>query len=123
MTEPFLEPADYEYPDRGKKGTVWNRRARVTGGDTAAIVGALRDGIGVDEIAEETGRDVPAIKRIGALAGIPSKDLRSREDRFRAGLYGHIFQATDAQAAEICGTTVPAMESWRRRHGVKLYRS
>ena len=99
--EPYREPK-------------YNRRranVKYQGIGNLAIEG-LESGMMLDDVANELGVTRGAI--IKALANMKYKcDEVEREYAFRRGLFGRFIQATDAQAAEICGMTVPAMAKWR----------
>jgi hypothetical protein len=104
--EPYREPK--RFGDRYK--------TKHQGIGNLAIEG-LESGMTLDEVASEIG--VTKGKIIMALTGARYKcDEVEREYAFRRGLFGRFIQATDAQAAEICGIGVWSMASWRIRQGI-----
>jgi hypothetical protein len=78
----------------------------------------LEAGMTLDEVAEEIGRSPAQVAHALRRAGLECPDWE-REDAFRRGLYGPLFRATDAQAAEICGVSIGAMAGWRHSNGIK----
>ena len=110
----------FDEPYREPKYT--RRQADVTnqGIGNLAIEG-LESGMTLDDVANELGVTRGAI--IKALANMKYKcDEVDREYAFRRGLFGRFIQATDEQAAEICGISYAAMAKWRTRNGIPINR-
>jgi hypothetical protein len=110
----------FDEPYREPKRQRDNRSDTYQGLGNLAIEG-LESGMTLDEVANELGVTKGSI--IMALANMKYKcDEVEREYAFRRGLFGRFIQATDAQAAEICGIGVGSMASWRIRQGIPANR-
>lgn len=113
----FLDTADYEVETKRRFGKV--ARSQRTG-IAQQLVAALRDGYDIDELASELDMKPHEVKGHLVRAGVQAKDVMTREDRFRRGLFGPLFRATDAQAAEVCGISVSGMRNWRIKHDIPI---
>ena len=108
--EPYREPK--------RRGSRYEVKHQGIG--NLAIEG-LESGITLDDVASEIGVTKGAI--IKALANMKYKcDEVEREYAFRRGLFGPLFRATDAQAAEICGVSHGSIANWRTRNGIPCNR-
>ena len=77
----------------------------------------IEEGMSLDEIADELGKSPAQVAQALKTAGIACPNWE-RECAFRRGLFGPLFRATDAQAAEVCGVSVGAIAGWRARNGI-----
>ena len=110
----------FDDPYREPKRRGNQRQTTYQGIGNLAIEG-LESGMTLDEVASEIGVTKGAIIKALANMKYECEELK-REYAFRRGLFGPLFRATDAQAAEICGISAGSMANWRSKQGIPCNR-
>ena len=109
---------DDPYREPKRRGSRYEVKHQGIG--NLAIEG-LENGMTLDEVAYDTGATKGSLLRVLANMKYECEELK-REYNFRRGLLGPLFRATDAQVAEICDVTVPAIAYWRNQQGIPINR-
>lgn len=106
MTD-FLDAADYEVEPR-KRNSNWQARG-------ALYRSALRDGMTIEELAEEEGKSVGGVRIALRRAGYNPYEFLTKTEKWIAFLCGPTCHGTDEDVAEILGVSTMIVTHTRRR--------